>query len=76
MWSRATALVDPNGRPEGEGPVLNEAYAHVGRQRVSAGVVDSSLCERPTASSEDTVERQDVSSSENHPSEEKSPFPD
>jgi len=45
--------------------VLNEAYAHGGRPRVSAGGVDSSLCERPTASSEDTGERQDVASLEN-----------
>ncbi len=63
--SRAASLFGPKGRAEVEGPVLNEAYAQVGRQRVSAGVVDSSFCERPTASSEDTVERQDVASSEN-----------
>ena len=63
--SRAASLFGPKGRAEGEGPVLNEAYAHGGRPRVSAGGVDSSLCERPTASREDTVERQDVASLEN-----------
>jgi hypothetical protein len=76
MWSRATSLGDSNGRSEGEGPVLNNAYVQVGRQRVSAGEVDSSLCERPTASSEDTVERQDVASSENQFHEEESSFTD
>lgn len=65
MWLRATALGDSNGRSAGEGPVLNEAYVQVGRQRVSAGVVDRSLCARPTASSEDTVERQDGAAAEN-----------
>jgi len=65
MWLRATSLGDSNGRSEGEGPVLNEAYGQVGRQRVSAGGVDSSLCERPTASSEETGERQDGASAEN-----------
>jgi hypothetical protein len=63
--SRAASRLGPKGRAAGEGPVLTEAYAQVGRQRVSAGVVESSFCERPTASSEDTVERPDGASLEN-----------
>ena len=44
-------------------PRAYRSVAHVRRQRVRAGVVDSSLCERPTPSSEETVERQSSPSS-------------
>ena len=44
---------------------------YVERQRVSAGVLDSSLCERPNPSNEETVERQDVSLSKTRPGKRK-----